>query len=395
MISDEKSLENLLIDIDILHELDKYIKDINIFDILKIANAELKHSIVLAYIFNPNENHNLGSIPLELFFKKISSNAQINQSFKDCIISGIDYSDFNVIREYKNIDILIKSNKNKIVICIENKIGTSEHDNQLNRYREIIDTEFKNYTKVYLYLTPNGYEASDNNNWTNISYKDILDVIEKINLEAISSKVKMLIEDYKKIIRRMVMNDYELKELCNKIYRKHKQAFDLIYENKEDDTYYLYSIINEYLKKKNDENLIIYDEKYSSSKTLRFTTTALEKVFPLIEDTENSFWKNGWTCCYAVEVRQDRVFCELYFSNYFVDKEAQYSRIMDYLDKMQLKPYQNAWKNGYHLNVRYLSIEITDEDVYNIETAKNKIYKELDKILLPILEKEKDIYDKN
>ena len=191
------------------------------------------------------------------------------------------------------------------------------------------------------------------------------------------------------------MNNNELKELCNKIYRKHKRAIDLIIENKEDDIYYFYSIINEYLLRLNEKGLIIYNEKDSSSKTLRFSTTYLENTFPLIEDTKNSFWGNGRTCCYAIEIKENKLVFELYFSNYFVDKETQYNKIMDYLNKLSLKPAQNAWKNGYHLNVRYGNIEIDSENPYSSENEKDVIFSKLDKVVLPVIQKEKEVYDNN
>ena len=97
-MNERKYLESLLLDIDIFNDLKKFTNDINIFDVLKIANAELKHSIVLSYIFNPNETHNLGSKPLELFLKKLSQNKQINNlSIFDLL--DIDYGDFSILRE--------------------------------------------------------------------------------------------------------------------------------------------------------------------------------------------------------------------------------------------------------------------------------------------------------
>lgn len=392
-MNDRECLENLLLNIDILDELKLYAEHTNIFDILKISNAELKHSIMLAYIFSPNENHGLGTKPIELFFKMLAQNKGID-NLNVFELLDIDYEDFNVIREYKNIDILFKSSKNKIIICIENKIWTSEHDNQLNRYKNIIDTEYENYKKIFLYLTPYGDLPSDNN-WHYISYNDIVNILEQIDIDNINPKVKLLLQDYKNMIRSKIMNDNELKELCNKIYRKHKRAIDLIIENKEDDIYYFYSIINEYLLKLNDKGLIIYNEKDSSPKTLRFSTKALEKVFPLIEDVKNSFWGNGRTCGYAVEIKPNKLIFELYFSNYFVDKDIQYKKIMDYLDKQSLKPTKDAWKNGYHLSVKFGNIEIDSENTYNNENEKDVIFSKLDKIILPVIKKEKDTYDKN
>ena len=84
-----------------------------------------------------------------------------------------------------------------------------------------------------------------------------------------------------------------------------------------------------------------------------------------------------------------------HFSNYFVDKDIQYKKIMDYLDKQSLKPTKDAWKNGYHLSVKFGNIEIDSENTYNNENEKDVIFSKLDKIILPVIKKEKDTYDKN
>lgn len=382
-MDNKKCLEDLLLDTNLLNELEEYASDANLFDILKITNAELKHSIVLAYIFNPSENHGLGHKPLELFFKKLSQNIYV-KGLTVFDLLDIDYDDFTVLREYKNIDILLKSTKNKIVICIENKIWTTEHDNQLCRYKKTIENEYADYKKIFLYLTPHGDVATDSGNWASISYSDIAATLEELDLSNLNIRIKLLIEDYLSMIRRKIMNDLELKELCNKIYRKHRQAIDLIIENKDDETYRFYSIINEYLTDMAKKGLIIYNENDSSPKTLRFSTKELEADFPLLEDTRNSFWKNGRTCCYAITIKKDKLVCELYFSNYFVDKDAQYKRIMGYLTRKGLSPSQNAWQNGYHLNVRFGNIEINPDNI-DIEADKKYICTMLNNIFLPVI----------
>lgn len=78
-----------------------------------------------------------------------------------------------------------------------------------------------------------------------------------------------------------------------------------------------------------------------------------------------------------------------------VDKDVQYKKIMGYLDKLSLKSTKDAWKNGYHLSVKFGNIEIDSENVYNNENEKGDIFAKLDKIVLPVLQKEKDTYDRN
>ena len=53
-------------------------------------------------------------------------------------------------RQYKSIDVLITVN-DKYKVIIEDKTHTSDHDNQLMRYREIIEADFPEYKCVGVY----------------------------------------------------------------------------------------------------------------------------------------------------------------------------------------------------------------------------------------------------
>jgi len=385
---DEKiCLEQLLLDTEVFHELKRFTDDINLFDVLKIANAELKHSIMLAYIFNPSESHSLGSKPLELFFKKLSLHNQISQlSLFDLL--DIEYDDFSITREYKHIDLLLKSAKSKIVVCIENKLGTREHSDQLSRYKATIDNEFPEYKKIYLYLTPDGDDASDSETWATVSYEDIVELFDELNLDHINQKVKMLIDDYRLMIKRNIMNDSELKELCNKIYKKHKQALDLIWENKDDDTYYLQSIVNDYLNNKAAEGKINYETKNSSKTYFRFTTSDLEKHFPLLGE-DASAWNNKHTVFYEIVVRKTpRV--QISFGYKGVDRASRYKDATTYLHALG---FQNVGK--YREGASYFTKsfgDFTDSETIAYEEPDSEyIFGKLDNILSRVFKKETEL----
>ena len=55
-------------------------------------------------------------------------------------VEGMDLSKVEVLREWKNIDVLIILSD--VVVCIENKVYSKEHSNQLKRYKEIIENQF-------------------------------------------------------------------------------------------------------------------------------------------------------------------------------------------------------------------------------------------------------------
>ncbi len=146
------------------------------------------------------------------------------------------------------------------------KISRTEirHSNQLNRYRTILEKEYEEYKKIYLFLTPDGDVPSDPENWEAISYRELIDELERItaNVELLPD-AELMIKNYIEIIRRDIVEDQELVEICNKIYQKHKRAFELIYENKTDNRSVVVDSLLEPLKKYENEGKIKIDYKYS------------------------------------------------------------------------------------------------------------------------------------
>ena len=59
-LSDEEALQDFLLDIDCLNELQPWTGHFNLFDVLKISKAEIRHSNMLGWLLNPNENHGIG-----------------------------------------------------------------------------------------------------------------------------------------------------------------------------------------------------------------------------------------------------------------------------------------------------------------------------------------------
>lgn len=70
-ISDEEALQNFLLDIDCLDELLLWTRRFNLFDILKISRTEIRHSNMLGWLLNPNENHGLGDALLKSILQDV------------------------------------------------------------------------------------------------------------------------------------------------------------------------------------------------------------------------------------------------------------------------------------------------------------------------------------
>ena len=287
-------LKNLLEDMDNIEEsLSKWTGKTNIFQILNLSKNEIRHSNFLAFLFAPNETHNLSDEFFKMFLKRyIDSNddnkAAIN--YFEALLNS--YEDLIVYRENNNIDILLVSEKNKIVVCIENKILSSESRGQLNKYQRYVERNYSNYKKIFVFLTPDGIEPT-NPSWGIITYKDIIDILEQLmQKNSVEKKVHYLIKDYTDILRRDVGMDDEIKEIVRKIYQQHKEALDLIFENIPDNLSLMSELYIEALEQLAKENEIIFDPKYSGKSIVRFQTPEFTDLFPDLPLSYPGGWNN-------------------------------------------------------------------------------------------------------
>ena len=128
-------------------KLDLGLKNPNIFQILKISKNEIRHSNFLSWLLDPEGSHKLGDIFLKRFLREVFSSDKFFD-IDQVDVEGMDLSKVEVLREWKNIDVLIILSD--VVVCIENKVYSKEHSNQLKRYKEIIENQFPKHKKTYV-----------------------------------------------------------------------------------------------------------------------------------------------------------------------------------------------------------------------------------------------------
>ena len=66
----ETQLKKLILDDDFTSIQGLVNEEINLMSILRIANKELQHSNLLAWLFDPNETHKLGDFFVKEFIKR-------------------------------------------------------------------------------------------------------------------------------------------------------------------------------------------------------------------------------------------------------------------------------------------------------------------------------------
>jgi len=197
----------------------------NLFEAVGAVRHELRHSDFLAFLLDPSRTHGLGPAFLHRFLRATLD------------LDGIDFSHAYVLREWHHIDILIVDESSRAAVIIENKIDTGEHSDQLKRYRETFLSHFPGYQAFGLYLTPNGDESSSPDDYRAISYSLVCEMIEQTARDtqvALDAEVIVVLEHYTQMLRRHIVSDSDVAELCRSIYKQHRQALDLIFEHRPD-----------------------------------------------------------------------------------------------------------------------------------------------------------------
>ena len=189
-------------------------KNFNIFEVLNISNLEIKHSDVLAYLFNNEETHNLKNIFLKEFIYEVetASNIDFNIILDKSYIVKREYSIPNVF-----VDLVLVSHKQKTIIVIENKIQAKERKNQLNKYKHYFQDKAPNYKLILIYLTMNNEKASDED-YISVNYTTVIKSLDRIlRYKNYSGKIRYFLEDYLSIL----LKNYKLKSSSDLInFRK-------------------------------------------------------------------------------------------------------------------------------------------------------------------------------
>lgn len=299
---DEEALREFLADSECLDSLCKWTGGFNAFDVLGITCSEIRHSNVLAWLMDPDGNHGLHDGVIRGFVDYAAKCAEDDGVFDDLLM---DCDGFSIRREWCHIDILAVNDEAKYVLCIENKIFSGEHDDQLARYRDEIEREFPHYRHRFLFLTPSSWEASESD-WLSMGYEDVLDIIaHAVKTFTPAPALAQFISEYMDTVRRNILGDRDLERVCAKIYAKHKRALDLIYEHRPDAISAISDYCREWIREKsvNDKTIRFHDDTGDKWNTV-FVTDLLLRLFP-DDDWPSGFWGEHCPCVYQIHVDKD------------------------------------------------------------------------------------------
>jgi hypothetical protein len=315
----------------------------NIFEILKIKNMEIRHSNFLGWLLDPEESHNLKNKFMKGFVQE-----GINKNKYAEITVDIDSIDsVKIWREYKDIDLLIESYN--VVFCIENKIFSDEHSDQLKKYKKIVQKEFPNKEKVFIYLTPSGKPSQQESElYLPISYSVVLNVLKNLDIQNINKNAQIYILDYIATLEKDILKNNELKAPLSKlqleyegfikqilekrnttqskereIYKKHQEFFDYFSKNYFDPEWI--SLLIQKTLLKNGYKLGSINSKY-----VRFYPVELEPY--IYKSKKRNTWEHREIFIFELEIKEKNKIAIRSCVNRKGDEDFDYDGLLKIID---------------------------------------------------------------
>lgn len=381
-IHELKSLYDRLLKDEDFDKLDLGLKNPNIFQILRITKNEIRHSNFLSWLLDPNQSHKLGDIFLKRFLREVFSSDKFGD-LDQVDVEGMDLSKVEIQREWKNIDILIKLEN--VVVCVENKVLSKEHSNQLRRYKEIIENQFPNHHQTFVYLTPEGDTSDDESDtYEPISYEFIVESLDRIISvygESLNEQVKNYIKDYITIIKRELMGTDKLTELSKKIYQNHKELFDFIIDHKPDVLDGVKSIFEKQIQKR---GWILGSQGKSY---LRFTTPKISELTYINQGSNGWRNKESFLFEFVLNPSKNRMNSKTVISP--SDPQYDTSRLSEIFMEIDgfKSPSGKKWLVNYQKLVKFPFSKVDDLSEEEIEFEFNKILDGFSPIIQSVEEK--------
>lgn len=332
------AIENLIKDTN-LRKLESQFGGFNIFESIGAVRRELRHSDFLAFLLDPSANHQLFDRFIKTFLFRVAEKTDVVSVID---IDLLNYDDIQIRREWKNIDILIFSEQSGFVCAIENKVDSGESEGQLSNYHQKILEHFpKAKTQLFVFLTLDGLEASDPDNWISISYSDINESLKQLlkeHKDTLGHDIYFCISQYQEIIERHFMKETEVTEICRKIYTEHKQALDLIFDNRPDVQNELKDFFVEEIKSHSKNKSIGIKPDHYSKTYIRFSVDAWSQdKYPFLRCNKKKWTPDRHVLLFEIVNQPRRIVIDLVIGPGDDIHQAFRQTVFNELDKAKIK----------------------------------------------------------
>jgi hypothetical protein len=234
---DYKAIESLVVDNPDLERLELLLEEFNMFEAIGAVWQESRHSDLLAFLLNPQQNHGIRDAFVKMLLQKALLAAyDIQLPVSPIDLDVWDLDQVIVLRESQRIDILLLDERHRMAVIIENQLTGPGNGMQLQRYRDTVGKIYPGWSLICIYLTPDG-EPPPDKDYISLDYGAVCELIERLvdcrsRSTTLNSDVVLMLNHYTEMLRRHIVGESEITRLSRRIYARHQRAFDLIYEHR-------------------------------------------------------------------------------------------------------------------------------------------------------------------
>ncbi len=217
-----------------IERLGRVLSGLNFFRAAGVTWSELRHSDFLAFRLSSSESHSLGDKFLKQFLHHVVDEHPTRTPVSPEELSTWNLTDTQVYRERDHIDILLLNVRIGLAVIIENKTGSQEHGDQLQRYRDAVSRRSPRTPKVLgLFLSPTRASPSDPS-YLPISYRTVHKALEDIrSLPQLSEfpDLKVVLRHYSQLVEGEFMERPRAATIAWEIHRKFPKVTNFLTSN--------------------------------------------------------------------------------------------------------------------------------------------------------------------
>lgn len=297
-------LNSLVVNCAELREVERLLGNFNLFRVLRFEHGEIRHSNILAWLLQPEESHGLKDLFLRRWLMRVFHESESEAaSYIDPVeLDSLNIRLVEVYREWNHIDLLLRIltfDGDELIVAIENKVKASQGPGQLPRYRQRIESTYKNAKhRLYIFLTKREEEPEDDA-WAAATYQQVHDILEDCLNEqrsVIGNEPKVLLDHYLRLLKESFMENTEIANLARKIYQKHSRALDAILELRPDSLLLLTDAVA--LRVKNEADTQNIEPLLTSKGYIRF----IPKIWDAPLNRQGTAWGSEKSAYIIVEI---------------------------------------------------------------------------------------------
>ena len=236
----ENELERLFVNNAELSRVDAYLNRFNPIRTMRMAEMEIRHSAILAWLLDPRETDGLGDRFLRGFLCEAMRDRSALGSPTALEIAQADLRDAEVRREWQNIDIFVLLPRLNWSFIVENKFNSRQHEGQLSKYADRVksifhsDGEDLKVRGIFLTLLD---EDPEDESYAPIRYFAICEVLSRLisdRANVLRDDVTFFLKHYLEVIMEasgVSEERNEMEALARQLYRSHKQVLDFVVEH--------------------------------------------------------------------------------------------------------------------------------------------------------------------